>query len=563
MRAQIACAGKKFCFHLGATPLACLRSGRLDKALRLLQNASNPWNITDAALKAGFVRLGRFSATDRRHFVECPNQTRGRTPGLQPYRAEPRSKTDSVLSRTGAMLTAHDDSLAGFLAVCTGMGGTPHAQARLWPLWVSSGMASPAVTPASIHVAPQTTVRRPILLAFLWLLEAGLLLLDLFTGDNLTLLVYFILPGLVAAIFAPPAHVALLCLAALSSGVVAGWYFGNLLTTPYLVRFGAVLLLGGAAIILARGRERQMAETVLERNRVRATLDSLLDPHVVLRAMRDAAGQITDFIFVDANEAACQYNRLLRPQLLGRRLMEMLPAHAATGLLDMYRHVIETGRPLALDDFLYPHEILGEQRYFDIRAVGFGDELSYTWRDVTARHQAAETLARQARTDDLTKLLNRRGVFERLEALNGGTPRTGHGLAVLFVDFDKFKAINDVHGHAAGDEVLRVAADRIRACLRHEDDLGARVGGDELIVVLHGVHGMGDAATVAEKLRRSAAIPVRFDGKSIEATVSIGVALAHEGESTSDLVDRADQAMYRAKQQGRNQVITIDGGPRK
>lgn len=86
MRARIACAGKKFRFHLGATPLAYLRSGRLDKALCLLQNASNPWNITDAALKAGFVRLGRFSATDRRHFGECPKQTRGRTLGLQPYR---------------------------------------------------------------------------------------------------------------------------------------------------------------------------------------------------------------------------------------------------------------------------------------------------------------------------------------------------------------------------------------------------------------------------------------------------------------------------------------------
>ncbi|MGA1540828.1 MAG: GGDEF domain-containing protein, partial [Chthoniobacterales bacterium] len=223
------------------------------------------------------------------------------------------------------------------------------------------------------------------------------------------------------------------------------------------------------------------------------------------------------------------------------------------------RRVVETGRPLALDSFLYPHDILGESRYFDIRAVPLGDELSYTWRDVTARQQNADDLAQRARTDELTKLLNRREVFDRLRDLHGKTPRTGHGLAVLFVDFDKFKSINDTHGHAAGDEVLRVTADRIRSCLRHDDDLGARVGGDEMMVVLHGVHGLPDAAAVAEKLRALAAQPVRYNGTTIPATVSIGVALAHRGENPEALVARADEAMYRAKQHGRNQVVTING----
>ena len=129
---------------------------------------------------------------------------------------------------------------------------------------------------------------------------------------------------------------------------------------------------------------------------------------------------------------------------------------------------------------------------------------------------------------------------------------------MLFVDFDGFKHINDTYGHAGGDAVLRTTAERIRGGLRSSDDLGARVGGDELMVVLHGVRDLDDALGVAEKLRRSAAIPVPFDGRSIEGTVSIGVALAHEGESTAALVARADAAMYDAKKHGGNQIITVE-----
>jgi diguanylate cyclase (GGDEF)-like protein len=123
---------------------------------------------------------------------------------------------------------------------------------------------------------------------------------------------------------------------------------------------------------------------------------------------------------------------------------------------------------------------------------------------------------------------------------------------------DKFKLVNDAYGHAAGDEVLRVMADRIRACLRSTDDLGARVGGDELLVVLHGVQDLENAVTIAEKLRLSAAEPIPIPGGTIRTTISIGVTLARPGEKTEALIARADEAMYRAKEHGRNQVIPIE-----
>jgi len=394
----------------------------------------------------------------------------------------------------------------------------------------------------------------------LWIALLVLLFVDLCIPPEFMLVGFFFLPSLVAAVFFPPRQVVWFSIAAVAATVISGLHFGLLFTGPYLVHLAGSVAIGTSAVVLAAARERQAASAERERRRLRGTLDSLLDPHILLSALRNERGEIVDFIYADANDAACRYNKLPREELIGKRLLELFPKHRETGLFADYCKVVETGHPLVLDDYLYPHDIFEETRFYDIRAAKADDSISYTWRDVTDRHTKTEMLERKARTDELTTLLNRRGVFEKLEDLRGKTPRTGRDIAVLFVDFDKFKEVNDIHGHAAGDEVLRATAEKLRACLRNSDDLGARVGGDEMMIVLHGVHGIDDAVSVAEKLRRSAATPVRFDGNSIEATVSVGVALARRGESTDALVARADTAMYEAKQSGRNQVVTIDGG---
>ena len=140
------------------------------------------------------------------------------------------------------------------------------------------------------------------------------------------------------------------------------------------------------------------AEEVLrERTRLQATLDSLIDPHVMLRAIRDETGRIVDFECTDANPAACRFVRLSRAELVGLRLLTLLPGQAASGLFDLYSQVVDTGESLALDDYLYPHEVLLKERYFDVRAVRVEDGLSYTWRDVTARHLAEKEIAESER----------------------------------------------------------------------------------------------------------------------------------------------------------------------
>jgi len=186
-------------------------------------------------------------------------------------------------------------------------------------------------------------------------------------------------------------------------------------------------------------------------------------------------------------------------------------------------------------------------------AEGRIDGMAASLRVVDAEVRLAEDLERRARTDDLTGLLNRKDTLERLAARLAA--RDAGSLAVLWCDIDRFKSLNDTHGHAGGDAVLTALGARIRACLRSADDLGGRIGGDELLVVLDGVRDVDNAAAVAESLRRRAAEPIPFNHGTITATLSVGVTLARPGEGVDALLARADDAMYLAKDEGRNRVV--------
>jgi len=419
-----------------------------------------------------------------------------------------------------------------------------------------------------------------------------------------------------------------------------------------------------------------------ERQFLRATLDSLLDPHLVLEPLYDADGQPVDLICAVVNVSCLSYLALDRGRLIGARLSSLMPGIVGTGLMALYLNVLVSGEPLALDNYFYPnHETIGGDHRYDIRAMRSGERLTIAWRDVTERYEAAERLAvseqryrllaenatdlvlrgregrvlwissnaqailgvppehwigrpvlemvppeerqhyledqeamaqgrtvsrrvrlitadghghwfslhaktftdeagrpdgisaslrnidaemaaeaeldHRARHDQLTGLLNRREALIQIEAITARLDRRGGHTAVLFIDVDKFKQVNDTYGHAAGDAVLQVLAERLRATLR-EGDLTARLGGDELLVALQGIDDLAQAVAVAEKIRALGNQPILHEGAAIVSSLSIGVALARGGESIDDLIARADQAMYRAKQAGRNQVITIE-----
>lgn len=168
-----------------------------------------------------------------------------------------------------------------------------------------------------------------------------------------------------------------------------------------------------------------------------------------------------------------------------------------------------------------------------------------------------QELEHRARFDLLTGLMNRSEALRSVSRLAAHHPRTGARTAMLFCDIDRFKSINDTHGHAAGDTVLRMLGGRLGDAIR-SDDFAARIGGDELLVVLAGVHSLEEAVELAEKIRLAATEPIALDsGVAIEPGLSIGVTLVEPGESTDSLIERADNAMYRAKSTGRNRVIAI------
>ena len=127
-------------------------------------------------------------------------------------------------------------------------------------------------------------------------------------------------------------------------------------------------------------------------------------------------------------------------------------------------------------------------------------------------------------------------------------------MAVLFIDLDEFKPVNDRHGHQAGDQLLKQVASRMDICLREEDTV-ARQGGDEFVVMLATTHNEQDALAVAEKLLAALRIPFQIDGNILNIGASIGVALfPRHGETAETLLERADAAMYAAKAAGRNTV---------
>ena len=172
--------------------------------------------------------------------------------------------------------------------------------------------------------------------------------------------------------------------------------------------------------------------------------------------------------------------------------------------------------------------------------------------DITERKRAEEQIKHLAFHDPLTGLPNRLLFRDRLALALVHSHRLHRRVAVLYLDLDRFKAINDSLGHSVGDELLRRVADRLAACIR-EGDTVARLGGDEFTMLAPGMAGDEDAARIAQKILEAVRQPFSVGGRELFLTTSIGVAISPgDGEDADTLVRAADTAMYRAKEQGRD-----------
>lgn len=185
-------------------------------------------------------------------------------------------------------------------------------------------------------------------------------------------------------------------------------------------------------------------------------------------------------------------------------------------------------------------------------------DLSDAQKEIQRQHQEVVSLVAEARTDTLTGLPNRRSFDEELARRFDQWKRHQIPLSLLMVDVDCFKKLNDAHGHQTGDDALRLLARVLRKALR-EMDLAARFGGEEFAVLLPGTR-LKDATTVAERLRASVAKECfRCGGKDLRVTVSLGLASVLADDEAHALVKRADEALYAAKNAGRNRAFLHDG----
>jgi diguanylate cyclase (GGDEF)-like protein/PAS domain S-box-containing protein len=295
-----------------------------------------------------------------------------------------------------------------------------------------------------------------------------------------------------------------------------------------------------------------------------AAVARLNDMVVIAKAVD---GEDAEQPIIFANDAFVRRTGYAREDLVGRS-MRML--HGPDTDPEEFARVLDAvRRGEAVTAELVNYTRQGDKYWVEMEMVPFAGEggRNTHWvvvgRDVTERRSAADAIHRLAFYDVLTGLPNRRLLIERLDAMVARA-HAGAGLgAVLFIDLDNFKTINDARGHAIGDVMLKHAAARVAGVLRQGDTV-ARLGGDEFVVVLESLgrdaeRATGAARMVAEKIRSALAEDVEIGGQPYHASASIGIALPlSSGVTGHDLLRKADTAMYHAKVAGRNGVTLFE-----
>ncbi|MFO7550316.1 MAG: EAL domain-containing protein [Haliea sp.] len=288
------------------------------------------------------------------------------------------------------------------------------------------------------------------------------------------------------------------------------------------------------------------AESLTEQYRQEEFLEALFEAMPDLYFLLDRDGVIQDFRGRQPEELHVPPERFL-----GKRMAAVLPADIAAGFTAAMEQATASGELVTLE---YQMRIRQSMPWYEARIVPIRDhnQLVCLVRNVTELHVARLQLEAVAHYDTLTGLANRNLLDNLLERSIRTARRNRKRLAVMFIDLDRFKEVNDTLGHAAGDELLQQAAQRLQAALRDSDIL-ARMGGDEFVVVLDELENTDDASAVACKLMDGICSPFHIHDTEVLLSCSIGISVyPDDAETATQLLGYADTAMYRAKQGGRN-----------
>lgn len=329
-----------------------------------------------------------------------------------------------------------------------------------------------------------------------------------------------------------------------------------------LLGAGGVAALGLYAALRNLLRSRASAwESALSADRQRAALArrfrASFDLAPIGMAELDTAGKV-----IEVNEALCAQSGHDRDDIVGRPLSVLVheldrEAHLqrVESLLDGHVDAVQGEHRYRTDgNDVWVHESISVVRAEN----GEPRSLLVQSQDITAQRRAAWELAQQALHDELTGLPNRALFLNRLKHSLLRAERNGTQVAVMFIDIDRFKIVNDSLGHDVGDQFLVQIAERLGRAVRAGDTV-ARFGGDEFVVLCEHVSGVSEATAAAQRLQRAFTEPFTLGAGHTYTTASIGITLGGSAETSADsLLRDADAAMYRAKETGRNRFEVFD-----
>lgn len=308
---------------------------------------------------------------------------------------------------------------------------------------------------------------------------------------------------------------------------------------------------------------------------LRNLMDASPEAMVAAIPVRDSHGEVVDSTVVYANRQAVELSGHTGIEALaGTSMMRMFGDVATAGGWDRNLTVMRSGKAA---NFEFHHRSNSESRWLRVSSIPIKDGLLASFSDITDQKRAQLELEHQkkmlmdemeqrrgleqelwalAHLDPLTALPNRRA-FRDAAMVKLAESQTAHRpLALISLDIDHFKHVNDAYGHGAGDTVLRRLADVLKAPLRPNTDMAARTGGEEFAVILPDTD-LDSAIAFAEKLRRRIEQTVVVVGEhEIRPTISLGVAMNRKSANLDELMDRSDRALYTAKRTGRNKVCT-------
>jgi diguanylate cyclase (GGDEF)-like protein len=312
-----------------------------------------------------------------------------------------------------------------------------------------------------------------------------------------------------------------------------------------------LFLLALLATVWQRRAAARLHEEDEVRRAYRTATEGANDGFYMAYAVRDRTGFIVDFTIVDCNERGAFFYGMSRDALLGARLSSVDRGMFGADLLDTYRAAMESG--FHEDDRRMPEHNRLNIAWGHRRLVRVGNGLAVTLQDISERKAHESQLERMANSDALTGLPNRYWLINTMPTALARAKAADAGLALLFIDLDEFKHVNDTQGHAIGDKLLQCAAGRLTSLLR-PDDRVVRFGGDEFIVVLDPCEGERQIADVAERVLQAFSMPFSINDDIQAVGASIGISMfPRDGDDAAALIKHADIAMYSGKSEGKGQ----------